>query len=257
MTAVAERQARGDGVAVVERAVLVQQLVAGAETPLSLRELARRADLPPTTTKRLAQTLEGLALVERDSRGRYVVGASASTLIGPAEGRRPSSHTLDIVAKRVVDRFDESATITVDAGSEALYSGCRVSSQDVQVPDVTGETSPFHLIASGVILMSAWSEDRLGRYLDGDLVAATPMSTTDPDTLRERIQAARANGFAWSVGESLADITAVAVPVYNSEGEVIASIGVYGPTFRLDPDDRALPKELADLVNSTARSLGL
>jgi DNA-binding IclR family transcriptional regulator len=256
MPTTVERQAQTDGVAVVERAILVQQLVVAAEAPLSLRELARRAELAPTTTKRLVQTLEGLSLVARDTNGRYVVGTSAGTLAGNPDARTPGP-ALDIAAKRVVEHFGESATVAVDAGEVALYTGCRVSQHDVQVPDVTGDTSPFHLIASGLVLMTAWPDDRLDRYLASDLVAATETSVTDPKELRARIARTRADGYAWSVGESLADITAVAVPVHGRAGGVLASIGLYGPSFRLDPSDTALATELEQVVSSTTKALGL
>lgn len=251
------KQTGQSGVNVVERAVFLQQLVAAAEQPLALRELARRSDLAPSTVSRLARTLEGLSLLERDVHGRYILGAGAHTLIGAASAARTPVSVLDIVLRRVVDHFDESATTSVDAGTEVVYLGCRGAGHEVSVPDVTGQSSPFHLIGSGIVLMTAWDPDRIDEYLEGELHAATSASVTDPDALRDRIDTARDKGFAWSIGESVVDITALAVPVLDHHGELIASIGLYGPSFRLRPEDLDLPLRLQALVASTTAALNI
>jgi len=257
MAEMSRRQAGQSGVNVVERAVFLQQLVAAAEQPLALRELARRSDLAPSTVSRLARTLEGLSLVERDVHGRYVLGAGADTLSGAASAARAPVSVLDIVLRRVVDHFDESATTSVDAGNEVVYLGCRGAGHDVSVPDVTGQSSPFHLLASGIVLMTAWDQDRIDEYLGRELHAATSASVTDSEKLRDRVDSARDNGFAWSIGESVADITALAVPVLDHNGEMIASIGLYGPSFRLTPEDLDLPPRLQALVASTTAALNI
>ena len=57
--------------------------------------------------------------------------------------------------------------------------------------------------------------------------------TTKPE-LREELALVREQGYAVAVDELEVGLTAAAAPVRNAHGDVVASMSVSGPTFRLD-----------------------
>ena len=70
-----------------------------------------------------------------------------------------------------------------------------------------------------------------------DLPRYTEHTVTDPDDLRAELAGVRERGWAEAVDELEVGLAAVAAPVYDAHGDVVASMSVSGPTFRL-PEDR-------------------
>lgn len=261
MTATDERKRRHpigrDTVAVVERAFFVLQVVAAAEAALGVREIARRTDLAPATVLRLVRTLESIGMVARRPNGAVVLAPGVDTL----RGRGPTSPTADQFVPllgRLVETFGEAATAAVDDGPETLFLAHVAPAAAVQINDVTGDRWPAHTTASGLVLMGAWSDERLSGYLAGDLAWDAPNAIADPTALRRRVESVRAAGFAWSIEELVAEAAGLAVPIVDEGGRIIAAVGLYAPTYRLHPDIDGmddLPARLIDLVTRLGTSL--
>ena len=80
--------------------------------------------------------------------------------------------------------------------------------------------------------MTAWDEDRLDAYCSADLEAATELSMTDGDQLRQRVDYARRRGYAWTNQELDLEVNGLAVPVRDADGSIVAAISLYGPAYR-------------------------
>jgi DNA-binding IclR family transcriptional regulator len=59
------------------------------------------------------------------------------------------------------------------------------------------------------------------------------MTITKKERLRAELDLVRAQGYAVAVDELEVGLTAAAAPIRNAHGDVIASMSVSGPTFRL------------------------
>jgi DNA-binding IclR family transcriptional regulator len=62
------------------------------------------------------------------------------------------------------------------------------------------------------------------------------MTITRKGQLRKEVARAREQGYAVAVDELEVGLTAAAAPIRNAHGDVIASMSVSGPTFRLDAE---------------------
>lgn len=65
------------------------------------------------------------------------------------------------------------------------------------------------------------------------LTAYTSATITSPHRLRVEVLAVRDRGYATAVDELQLGLSAVAGPIRNAHGDVVASLSVSGPTFRL------------------------
>ncbi|MGE5601744.1 MAG: IclR family transcriptional regulator C-terminal domain-containing protein, partial [Nitrososphaerales archaeon] len=70
--------------------------------------------------------------------------------------------------------------------------------------------------------------------LRGELPAYTSRTIQDPDALRRELATALRNGYAISCGEMNAGARAVAAPIRNYSGEVVATVSVIAPDERAD-----------------------
>ena len=81
------------------------------------------------------------------------------------------------------------------------------------------------------------SRDRLVRQLP--LVRHTQHTLTDPARLSEELERVRQQGYSTEREEYLSGILALAVPVQDADGRVVAAVSVHAPISRL-PVDEAL-----------------
>ena len=90
----------------------------------------------------------------------------------------------------------------------------------------------MHATSNGKILLSGLEPERLKEVL-GSLPAYTALTITKKTQLRKELDRVREQGYAVAVDELEVGLTAVAAPIRNAHGDVIASMSVSGPTFRL------------------------
>jgi DNA-binding IclR family transcriptional regulator len=88
-----------------------------------------------------------------------------------------------------------------------------------------------------------------------------PSYTTDTVTSRARLRRelaeVRDQGYAVAVDELEVGLTAIAAPIRNAHGDVIASLSVSGPTFRLgEPRVKELVPVVQDAADEVSRRLG-
>lgn len=100
-------------------------------------------------------------------------------------------------------------------------------------PDVT-YTYPVNTCASGKLLLSSLSEEELDRYLENVIfIRKTSTTVMDKDVFKRLVRQSAIQGYATEVLEFGKDLNSVAAPLYNRDGEVIATIAISGPAMRL------------------------
>ncbi len=219
------------GVQSVGRAFRLLEAI--GSSPSSLTELARRFDLPVSTTSRLLGTLEGLGAVERsDDLGVYRIGPSILTMASTAD----SSENLKALARPELEWLaqtcDEAAGLSVAAGYTMHYLDQVDSQQAVQVQDWVGSRLPMHVVASGVVVLAQWPADAVNGFLERELEQPTNASVADPALVRHRLDRVRDAGVAWTLEELEAGINAVAAPIVTGMGDVIGAVHLHGPAYR-------------------------
>ena len=98
-----------------------------------------------------------------------------------------------------------------------------------------GDESPLHTSSIGQALL-AHDPDADATIDAIDLVARTPNSITDPAQMRERLEQIRENGWAGQSEENDIGMNALAVPVFDLDGTLLASLALAAPVFRRSLD---------------------
>ena len=98
------------------------------------------------------------------------------------------------------------------------------------------------------MLLSGLDDQRVSELL-GSMSRYTALTITTKARLREELALVREQGYAVAVDELEEGLTAVAAPVRNAHGDVVASMSVSGPTFRL-PEARV--SEVLELLVEAA-----
>jgi DNA-binding IclR family transcriptional regulator len=112
-----------------------------------------------------------------------------------------------------------------------------------------GRRTPLHCVANGKALLAFRSPAEIEQVLAGQLPRFTDRTITDPHLLRAELAAVRQCGYAQALGEIEDGLNAIAGPIRDASGAVIAAISVSGPAYRVTPDRIA---ELGALTRSAA-----
>jgi DNA-binding IclR family transcriptional regulator len=241
----------------VDRAFTLLQLVVASPGPVGVRALGRQAGLSPATTSRTLGILTDLGMVERTPSGGARPGPGLTTLTQHVE-QSPATlrDRLRPLAADMTYSFGENAAIAFDDGKGILYLASSRLPTAVQVADPTGSTFPFHLVAPGLVAMTAWNDQRLENYLEGPLAQPTNHAVIDPGVIRTRVRQAAVDGHVWTDQELDLEVNGLAVPIHSASGELVAAATLYGPSYRLSPEVRpTLARELQTLVAERAPGL--
>jgi len=233
----------------------VLRALAGRDDSSGVSEVARTTGLAKSTCSRILSSLDDLGIVERvDEAGRYVIGPGLRAL---AAAGAPVGTLRDLAEPYLRDlagRLGESVALAVMDGGEGLYMTQVAAPGPVQVTDWTGQRFPLHTIAAGQAFMSSWSDEQVADYAADGLAGYTEHTVTTLVGLRQRVGEVRRRGVAWTVGEFSEEITGVAAPVCDPDGEAVASVSIFGPGWRFPGD--ADTTEIERLVRETAERVG-
>ncbi|UPK76050.1 IclR family transcriptional regulator [Nocardioidaceae bacterium SCSIO 66511] len=228
---------RPSAVQSVDRAISVLEVLAHAGQA-GVTEIAAELGVHKSTAFRLVASLEARELVEQDSeRGKYRLGLGILRLAGATTARldvvqeaRPKARTLAV-------ETGETVNIAVLSDGAALYLDQVAGSSAVQSHNWAGQRIPLHATSNGKTLLSGLTDEQIRRETGRRLSAYTPKTVTDHATLLAEVAEVRTAGYSVVSDELEIGLTAVAAPLRNAHGDVVASLSVSGPTFRFDADN--------------------
>ncbi|HEY0443124.1 MAG TPA: IclR family transcriptional regulator [Candidatus Limnocylindrales bacterium] len=245
----------GNAVRSVDRAAALLLALGDSQGEAGVTELARRLGLHKSTASRLLATLQKRGLVEQDDEtGKYRLGLVVIRLAEKAE------RTLDLrgIAMPELERLarltHETTGVGILDGDQLLTVAQADGPNLIAVGDWTGRSTPLHCVASGKVLLAAMAEREVLRLVRRGLVPHTERTLVELEPLLEELARIRRRGYATALGEYELGLNAVAAPIHDARGTVIAAAHIWGPAFRLTP--RRIP-ELAAHAREAAAAISV
>jgi DNA-binding IclR family transcriptional regulator len=249
---VSNGEARDPGVRSVERAVTILDLLAQTGWRTGA-EVARELHVHRSTALRLLGTLERHALVERDQKSaKYRLGPRLPQLASVVTGESDLRAVARPVCEGLAGALGETVTLDVLVAGEIVPIEQATGSTSVVSVNWLGRHTPAHCTASGKVILAFGPEAARRRLFARPLERSTPHTITDPDELETQLEATRQAGFARTYEELEVGLDAIAAPVYDAGGDVVAAVDVSGPAHRLRAEDRP---ELVRLTLEAAADL--
>lgn len=237
------------GTQAVMRAFALLKLFSDMTPEWHLSDLARAAGLNKTTTFRLLTALESEGMVSRSPRETYRLGPEAIVL----GGRALRANDLRTVARpeleQLVQVTRETASLEIPADGDMLILDEVAGGYLLSTAQFVGTRWPIHATSTGKAVLAYGPAALRENVLQKPLAQLTPKTITDPAVLRQALAQVCQQGYATAEEELEAGYVAVAAPIYNHEGRVVAALSVDGPALRLTTD--RLP-EIGRLVQEAA-----
>lgn len=227
--ALSARSGAVTGTQAVDRACGLVALVVRAPEPLTFTDIADAAGLARSTTSRLLAALERTDLLQRDPSGAYVAGSLFALHAARHDPWEETARAALPFLEQLRDDTGETAHLGVPRGAAVQHVAQVDSAYLLATRDWTELQVPEHCSALGKVL---YAYGRLP-LPEAPLERPTERSIGDLATLEAELAQVRRRGSATAVDELEVGLTAVAVPVRGRDGEVVAALGVSGPTARL------------------------
>jgi len=219
----------------LQKAFLILDALFQSETPLGLADLSAQLDLPRQTVHRVVRQLEDLDLIRRDfARDPFSVGSRMLTLSLNAVSVAWRLAPMRAVLKELVETIGETCNIGVLDRDEVVYIDRVECDWPLRLQLRPGSRVPVHATAIGKLLLAHLPSRTRKRMIHA---AALPRLTghtiTDPDDLEAELKLIRRRGYATNSSENVAGLIAMAVPVYDGAGRVVAGLAVHAPDARM------------------------
>lgn len=189
------------GVGVLDKSVVLLDVLAEANPSLALNQVAKLSGIPKPTAHRLLSALEVHGLARRDQAGSWALGSRLVTLGKLASAGWPLAEVARPALEKLRSATGESVQLYVAEGHRRRCVASLESEHELRTIVAEGATLPLKLGSAG-------------RVLRGEV---------GPE------------GWVASVGERQEGVASVSAPVVV-DGAMVGAVGISGPIGRLGHD---------------------
>jgi IclR family pca regulon transcriptional regulator len=239
----------------LDRGLRVFELFGADARPMTLSDLAKAADLPRATARRILFTLERAGYVASDGK-LFTLTPRVLALAGSYLSSNQVVTILQPVLDRLSSAAKEISSLAILDGQEVIFvarsSPARVFSSGIDL----GYRLPAFCSSVGRVMLGKFANDELEAMIDAaSLTPMTPYTVTDKVLLLATIITDREKGYSLVDREAEPGFRSIAVPIRRYDGTIAAAINMGAHVDRVSTGemiDRFLPllKEAADSVKS-------
>lgn len=237
------------------RGVEILRLFTAQKRTLSPPEIARSLSIPRSTVFRLAQTLEHLGLLERVDGNAYRLGIGVLSLgfeylasMDLSEVAGPRLRALRDatgLATHIVTRDEHDVVVLQKVRGHGSFAGGLT----------VGSRLPAHATALGRMTLLDMDRTELRALYKGTrLKKYTQQTPTSLSELETMLDEDRQRGYAISLSFFESGISAVAAPIRNAQGHIVAAINATAQG--MDEISQTLIDQVVGAADEISQALG-
>lgn len=251
----------------VERAITILKSFSLEKPERGVGELSRELGLHKSTVSRLMATLEQGGLLARNPENqRYRLGIDLIGLAAQVVGYMDVREIARPFLRSLADECQESVNLVVlDIPPASSERDAHVVNIEQFVPPerrVTnigrvGRRMPPHCTAAGQVLLAYLPPSSLEEVLPQRLEVFTPHTIAHRKQLNRELDVVRRQGYAIVQEELERGLNAIAAPIRDHRGRVIAAASISGPAYRVTPEmSGTLAGRLIETTASISQEMG-
>lgn len=243
-------------VAAVLEALSLLTLVA-SHPGLGVTELAKRSGNTKARAFRLLATLEECGFVRQHKEdSSYTLGYAAVTLGLAAQEQISLVKVANVRLAGLGEKFNENLAILVREGMESVVIVKWDCSHELRTINEIGRRRPLHVGASGKVLLAHAPAEIQKAVMSGELQRFTTNTILAKSKLSKELAKVLESGYSMSEGEAVGDVIALAAPVHDSLGQVVASLSLSMPSSRAPSSFDTMVATLKATADAISRDLG-
>ena len=242
----------------VERALLILNCFDNNNPERGVSEIAQAVNLHKATTHRIVTTLLNYGYLERaDDEQRYRLGLKLASLGYKVIRRMDMRREALPYMAELVEQWNETCDLSMFDEGRVFYVEVLRGSHALTIAAAVGQRLPAHCTASGKLFLAHLPAEELEPLLSNPLVAYTEKTITSPEKLHSQLEIIRQQGYSFDDEELEEGIRAIAAPIRNHQGAIVAAMSIPGPTNRITQEFiPELAESLVKAANKISHRLG-
>lgn len=220
---------------VLERAMLLLDVLARQSEPVALKNLAAATGLHASTAHRILNDLVVGRYVERVDSGLYQLGMRLLELGSLVKGRLNVREVAIEYMRELHTITGQTINLSVQQGDEIVYIERAWSERSgMQVVRAIGGRAPLHLTSTGKLFLSVSEPRQVKAYImRTGLAGTTRNSITKADQLERDLALIRRHGYSRDNEELELGVRCIAAGVYDDTGKLQAGLSISAPADRM------------------------
>jgi DNA-binding IclR family transcriptional regulator len=220
----------------IQRAAAILRCFSEGNPELGVTAIGHMTGIHKSTVSRLLLALNREGFVSQNAEtGKWRLGLGLLNLAGMVlenlDLRELAKNHLAELARVT----QETINISVLDGDECVNIECLLSPKPIKYAGRLGRRVPLHCTSTGKVLLAFLSREQLDGVLPEELPPFTKGTITDRTALEVSLDRVRAQDYAIVHEEFEEGLSAIAAPIRDHTGRVIATVSVSGPTYRMGP----------------------
>jgi len=242
-----------------DRAFQILRCISEANRGMSHKDLSRALEIPGSSLSALLSNLVDREYLSFDPMSRhYCMGPEILYLAGRYLSGLNIVTIGQPILRSLVVATGESALLAVRKNDHILILMKENCSESIQRVIEVGERVPLYATAAGKAILAHLNEEEMKGYLSSvTLEPLTQRTITDKGVLMEQLQKIRSGAIAYCLRENDEHIIAMAAPIFDLHGRVVASITVPVPAVRFGKKkEKTIAPALRDAAKTLSHRLG-
>lgn len=228
-----------------------------SEKELGVSELSRQLGLSKGAVHKLLMTLESEGFIKQNPANKqYSLGYTLLEL----GNKVLTNHNLTEFAKpfllKLADTTQECICLCARDQYEAIYIDKIESKYPIRFNVDAYRRFPLYATSGARSILAFRDESFIDHVLSEEIRTYTPYSMTGSEEIKERLARIRENGYEVSSNMRNVGVTGIAVPIYDADGSVNASISMIGPTDRVQLHLDSFIQHVVAMTNEISSQLG-
>lgn len=226
--------AQKDQVKTLEKCVHILTCLADNRKNLTLNELIKKTGLKKTTTFRLLKALTSLQLMEKIPETKLYGLGPKLIYFGVSALGNLDLHKISLpIMTRLKEETGETVNLSILKDSEIIILARIRSDHLFNVNLSVGSRLPVYCTSQGKAILSFMDDESANKIMENLIFnKKTENTITSIQDLENELRRIRKNGYSVNDEELEKGLSAVAAPILNHSGQVIAAINISYSTAR-------------------------
>jgi DNA-binding IclR family transcriptional regulator len=238
----------------VSHALDVIEQFRGDVEELGVTELSKRLKLHKNNVFRILATLESCGYIEQNkATENYRLGLKCLQLGQTYVHQMGFLRQAKPVLQQLVHECQESAYVAVQRNNGVVPIEFVETERPIRIISFVGQHLPLHCTAPGKVHLAFTPDEQIKAFLPNGLKKFTPKTISDQNTLLQHLKEVTSHGYAIEDCEYVEDMKSISVPIRDYTRNVVGSVTVAGPAYRLTPE--RIEKEIIPSVLRRGKEL--
>jgi hypothetical protein len=242
----------------VVRAVHILDLIAAANGPVPLADLARMTGYPKSTLHGLCDTLVQLRLLKRSANGAMTLGPYVMGWANAFLAQTDLTEEFLAISAAVPEFDEETVTLSMLDGGDVVYLACRNGNRPLGVTFRMGMRLSAVYTATGKAMLSTLPEGEVEKMFGAQWPAPqTDAGVRNLPALFEELHAVRELGYSTDNGQMREGMTCFGAPVFDSMGKTTAGVAVSFLSTTINAEkEKYIGERIRDFAGELSQRLG-